>query len=88
MIPTGLEKQATELGLLLAPDYTSEWISSGTQGKQLMIKKTGGAPVLCVRKNTKSWGLYRPPSTNSIKDAADIKLLTEAVCKELGIRQS
>jgi hypothetical protein len=88
MAPTGYEKQATDLGLRIAPDYTCEWISSGTQGKQLMIKKADGAPVLFVRRNSKSWGLFRPPNAKAIKVAPHISELANSVYKELGILKS
>jgi hypothetical protein len=47
--------------------------------------KGAGAPVLFVRKKFKMWRLYRPPRADHIREATNIKLLTDTVLKELGI---
>jgi hypothetical protein len=83
--PNGLAKQqAADLGSLIAPDFTCDWIASGTHDEQLMIKGAG-VPVLFVRKKSKMWCLYRPPRADHIREATNIELLTDTVLKELGI---
>jgi hypothetical protein len=86
--PHGLaKKQAADLGSLIAPDFTCDWIASGTQDEQLMIKGAG-APVLFVRKKSKIWRLYRPPRADHIRQATNIKQLTDTVLKELGVQKA
>jgi hypothetical protein len=88
MAPTGLARLAAELGPVLAPDYTCECISAGTQDMQPMIKRADGAPVLFVRRNSKNWGLFRPPEPRAIKIARSVGELADSVLKELGVPMS